>query len=138
VRSIRLGQQDLTADPVRIPLQTEGTLDIVMGMDGGSLDGRVLNDRQEPAVNVKVALIPDAPLRRRLDLFKSTTTDRSGVFRIANVPPGDYRVFAWEDAEDGAWMNPEFLRPDESRGRPVRVSARGRETVDVPVIVGKR
>src|SRR5205809_4120364 len=33
----------------------------------------------------------------RIDLFKTARTGESGEFRFESVPPGDYKLFAWED-----------------------------------------
>ncbi len=37
------------------------------------------------------------------------TTDKSGQFQFRGLPPGEYRVLAWEDVDPGAWFNPAFL-----------------------------
>jgi hypothetical protein len=138
VKSIRLSQLDLMADVFRIPTQVSGQVEIVIGADAATIVGKVVNDRQETSSNVKVALVPDGPLRRRGDLYKSTATDGSGSFRITGVAPGDYRLFAWEEVDDGAWRDPEFLRQDETRGKSVRVSALRTENVSVVVIPARR
>jgi protocatechuate 3,4-dioxygenase beta subunit len=138
VKSIRLGQLDLLADVFRIPTQVSGQVEIVIGADAATIEGKVVNDRQETSANVKVALVPDGPSRRRGDLYKSTVTDGSGGFRITGVAPGDYKIFAWEEADDGAWRSPEFLRQDESRGKSVRVSALRTENASVVVIPARR
>jgi hypothetical protein len=138
VKSIRLGQLDLLADVFRIPTQVSGQVEIVIGADAATIEGKVVNDRQETSANVKVALVPDGPSRRRGDLYKSTVTDGKGGFRITGVAPGDYKIFAWEEADDGAWRSPEYLRQDESRGKPVRVSALRTENVSVVVVPARR
>jgi protocatechuate 3,4-dioxygenase beta subunit len=138
VKSLRLGPLDLLQDLLKVPVQTSGALEILIGTDTGTLEGRAVNDRQESVPNVKVALVPDAPLRRRGDLYKSGATDMSGNFRFVGVAPGSYKVFAWEDVEDGAWRDPEVLRLDESRGRPVRIVGERAESVNVTVIPTKR
>ena len=138
VKSMRFGQLDLMADMLRIPTQIDGQVEIVIGLDAATVEGKIVSDRQEPSANVKVALVPDAPLRKRGDLYKSTATDTDGSFRIPGVPPGDYKVFAWEEAEDGAWRDPEFLRFDESRGKAVRVTASRTESVSASVISARR
>jgi hypothetical protein len=138
VKSIRLGQLDLLADVLRVPAQLSGQVEIVVGTDSATVEGRVVNDRQETASNVKVALVPDAPLRRRGDLYRTTATDRNGGFRLTAVAPGDYKIFAWEEAEDGAWRDSEFLRFDETRGKAVRVNSLRTETVSVVVIPPRR
>jgi len=89
-------------------------------------------------VNVKVALVPDAPLRRRWDLYKSTTTDQSGNFSIRMVAPGDYKVFAWEEADDNIWTMSDFLREDEARGRSIHIGSSANEKMDIAVIPAKR
>ena len=45
--------------------------------------------------------------------------DLSGQFTFKSVPPGEYRVYSWEEVDYGAWMDPDFLKPLESRGEPV-------------------
>jgi protocatechuate 3,4-dioxygenase beta subunit len=138
LKSIRLGQLDLINQPLPVPLQTDGQLDIVLGNDPGSVEGRVTNERQDAAVNVKVALVPDAPYRQRGELYRYTTTDIHGNFRVTSVAPGDYKVFAWEDVQDDAWRDPSFLRLDESRGKPLRIVARKTESTTVTVIPKRR
>lgn len=138
VKAIRLGRLDLLNQNLTVPVQAEDPLEIVLGSDHGVVEGRVVNERQDPAVNVKVALVPDAPLRPRGDLYKSTATDTTGAYRIPLVPPGDYKVFAWEEAEDGAWRDPEFLRSDETRGKSLRLGALRTESVTLTVIPARR
>ena len=72
--------------------------------------------------------------RKRTALYKTLVTGSDGKFRFQEIPPGDYKLFAWEDIETGAWENAEFMRPYESRGRAVRVSENGKEEVQLNVI----
>ncbi len=134
VKSIRLGNLDLLAQPLTVPVQMDGLVEILLGTDIGMAEGRVANERGEAFSNARVALVPDAPLRGRLDLYRTAASDFSGGFRLSNVPPGDYKVFAWEEAEDNAWTDPEFLRLDESRGKSLRIGAGRSESVNVTVI----
>ena len=43
-------------------------------------------------------LIPDIQRERR-DLYVRATTDKDGRFSIRGIPPGNYKVFAWENIE---------------------------------------
>jgi hypothetical protein len=137
-KSIRMGTKDLMLTPLRVDGPIEGSMEVVVGTDAATVSGLVRDDRSEPSVNVKVVLIPDAPLRRRWDLYKSTTTDQFGNFTLRTVAPGDYRIFAWEDADDNIWTMPEFLREDEGRGKPVRVGTSANERLEVLVIPARR
>ena len=77
-------------------------------------------------------LLPD--IRRRNELYRTTTTDVSGRFHFDRVPPGDYKVFSWEEVEDGAWYDADFMTANESRGMPVRIGEGRTETARVEVI----
>jgi hypothetical protein len=138
VKSMRFGNVDLLAQTLPVPLQTDGVVEIVIGTDTGQISGRVEGARGDGISNAKVALVPDAPLRSRLDLYKSITTDPSGEFRLGGIPPGDYKVFAWDDTEDNAWTDPEFLRADEPRGKSIRISAGRSESATVTVLPARR
>jgi hypothetical protein len=46
---------------------------------------------------------------------------RTGSFPSAASHRAIYTLFAWETVEQGAYMNPDFLRPHKDRGEPVRV-----------------
>jgi hypothetical protein len=122
LKSAVLDGKDLLSGPVRIDAPPAGRIDVVISGNIGHLEAVVLNDKRDPAAGVTVVLVPDAPLRQRFDVYRSALTDREGRVRFENVVPGSYKVFAWEDVEDGSWMSPEFLRPYESRGRPVRIN----------------
>jgi hypothetical protein len=98
------------------------------------VEGTVLKDNQQPAAGATVVLVPDGDRRSRLDLFRTTSAGDGGRFVLRGIPPGDYRLFAWEDVEPGAWLDPDFLRDYERAGEPLSVSERGRYTPQLKVI----
>ena len=51
-----------------------------------------------------------------------------------SVAPGEYRVYAWEEAEYGAWMDPDFMKPQEGRGEAVSIPEGARQAVQVNLI----
>ena len=71
-----------------------------------------------------MALVPDTAHRGTRGLYKSATTDQYGRFDIKGIAPGDFKLFAWEDIDDGAYEDSEFLKRFEERGE--RASIRGR------------
>jgi hypothetical protein len=137
-KSIQMGTKDLLLTPLHVDSQLEGRIEALVGTDASTLAGRVLDDHSDPAVNVKVVLVPDTPLRRRWDLYKSTATDSSGSFTMKTIAPGDYKVFAWEEADDNIWTTADFLRVDEGRGKAIHIGSSASEKVDVSVIPAKR
>jgi hypothetical protein len=132
VKSIRLGNTDVLNGPLHIEGRPSSLLEVVIGRNAGAIDGQVVTDRQMPVADASVVLVP--AVRRRTDLYRSASTDATGRFHFDRVPPGDYKVLSWEEVEEGAWYDPEFLRAVENRGTPVRILEGRTETVRVEVI----
>jgi 5-hydroxyisourate hydrolase-like protein (transthyretin family) len=134
VKSIRLGATNAITERVRVTGGTSpGELEVVIG-SGGRVEGAALNERREPMPNVTVALVPDAALRQRMDLYRTATTDVSGRFRIQGVPQGQYKAYAFEEVALDAWQNPDFIRPLEGRGVAVEIRDGNQSGADVQVI----
>jgi protocatechuate 3,4-dioxygenase beta subunit len=93
------------------------------------LNGNMHVERQ-PAATLEV--VPEN--RRRNELYRTTTTDVSGRFHIDRIPPGDYKVFSWEEVEDGIWNDKEFMKVNESRGTLVRIGEGRTETARIEII----
>lgn len=133
IKSVRLGREDAFGT-VRIPSNAQDVvLDVVLTTAMGSVEGTALGRTGEPAANVTVALVP-ANARKRTALYQAVVTGSDGKFRFKEVPPGDYKLFAWDDVETGAWENAEFIGLYESRGRIVRVAEDTKEDVQLNVI----
>jgi uncharacterized protein (DUF2141 family) len=85
-----------------------------------------------------VALVPQEKARQASTVYyRQATADASGRFTFKDIPPGSYRVFAWDDVESGAWMDPDFLKPLETKGEPVSVSESAKESVKLKVIAAE-
>jgi hypothetical protein len=134
VKSIRLGETDVLNGGLRLEGPTASQLEIVLGMNPGSVEGTALADAQSAAPGVIVALLPN--VRGRFDLVRTATTDPSGRFLLNRVAPGDYKLFAWTEIRDGDWQDPDVIRTYESRGTPVHIvdgtAARVRVTAITP------
>jgi hypothetical protein len=134
VKAARYGATDILDDGIRLDRPSSGPIDILVGTNPGSATGTVQNDKQEASVNVTVVLIPDAPKRNRLDMYRTTSTDAIGQFHVDGIPPGNYKAFAWEDVDIGAWQDPDFIRGFEDRGKPVRINEGGTSNIELRVI----
>jgi hypothetical protein len=133
LKSARLSGVDILNGGLRID-SAGGPLDIVLGSTPGSLDATVVDDKQAPVPGVTVALVPSATQQKRFDLYRNATSDANGRIHLDGLVPGDYKIFAWEDIESGAWTDPDFMLAYENRATAVRVPDGGRATVDVKVI----
>ncbi len=103
-------------------------------MNGGTLDGRALDDNGKPVPNARVVLVPVTSRRQRGDLYKSVSAGDSGNFQLSGIAPGDYKLFAWERVEEGAWQDANFISLDEDRGKAIRIGEGGRVTAEARVI----
>jgi hypothetical protein len=133
VKSIRLGDADVLNDPLRLQDQPRDPLTIVIGTRPGALEGRVVDDRQQPVAGTTVVLIHDNSLRYHVN-ERFSFSDVSGRFEFQNVAPGNYKLFAWESIDRGAWQDPEFMRGFESRGLPVRIEEGARASLSIRMI----
>ena len=97
------------------------------------VDGTIIDKGQKPIPGVQAILIPDRQRDRR-DVYRFATTDQNGHFTLRVIAPGDYKVFAWEDLEPGAYNDPDFLRKYEALATPVKVSDSATLSVAVKVL----
>jgi len=128
VKSIRLGGEDLLRSGFHITRAEDNLMQIVIGTDGGSVGGSIVDENLNPFLNATVALVPETQdPRLRPDLYRSTTSDSSGNFQLNSIPPGNYKLFAWEWAEPDSWQYPDFIRAFENVGKTVVVTATGKQ-----------
>lgn len=138
LKSARIGNIDLLTELLRVGDLEDRSIGITLSARPGILQGRILDEKQQPAAGVTVALVPDPARRKRLDLYKDTTTDESGKFEFQGVAEGNFKVYAWEEVEPSAWQNEEFLRSFESRGKAIRMDEASRQEIEVFVIGAQR
>jgi hypothetical protein len=137
VKSIRLGNSDVLADGLHLWGPTQGSLEIVIGLNGAQVEGTSVDSAHSPAANITIVAVPDGSNRGRTDLSRFTTSDRRGRFSMEGLAPGDYTFYAWDDVERGVWESPEFIRAFESRGRFVRLREGKNAALELDVLVGR-
>jgi hypothetical protein len=123
VKSIRMGNEDILRSGLHITKPVDANVQIMIGTDGGTLLGSAVDSSLRPFTNATVALVPeDVALRGRPDLNRSTTSDASGNFAIKAIPPGTYKLFAWDWAPQDSWQNADFIRNYEGQGKLIRIA----------------
>jgi hypothetical protein len=133
VKSIRMGSIDVLGG-LRIYRQPVVPLEINMGARAGNLNGAVITRNSQPGSIVTVVAVPEAEYRRRIVLFRGVTPDSSGRFSLPNLRPGDYKLFAWENAEPNTWLDPDFLKIYETRGKSIHIAEGSNETATLTAI----
>jgi len=134
VKSIRFGGRDANNGLIDLTAGSSLPVNIVLGEDGAEVDGSVQNASGQPVAATEVTLAPAEEYDRRWDLAKRAVTDPSGNFRIKDVAPGEYKVFAWESDPEGSAQSAEFRKAFESRSAAVSVGPKDKASVQVIVI----
>jgi hypothetical protein len=124
---------DVLNQPLVVSGQDSGTLNVVLSTRAGRIEGRVLDERAQPVAGIQAVLIPDQ-FRSRTELFKTAITDQNGLFTVRGITPGEYKLFAWEDIEQFAYFDPDFVRQFEQRGTSVIISESARVNAEVKII----
>jgi hypothetical protein len=136
VKAARSGDDDVLLSGLNVKGASPEPVEIVISPRAGQVAGSVQNPTtQQPAGEATVVLVPQEKERiEQEDYYRQANLGQDGRFTFKNLPPGQYRVFAWEDVESGAWMDPDFIKPVADRGASVTVEEGGQQTVDVKLI----
>lgn len=101
-----------------------GELLILVSPDGGEISGAIPN-----APGVLVQAWPAGG-----DTARAVKTDTRGAFRIHSLPPGEYRIAAFQDLDDDLARDPQFRARFEGAATTVKVAEKGRERVELKLI----
>jgi 5-hydroxyisourate hydrolase-like protein (transthyretin family) len=149
IADVRVNGGSVSGDGIiNVPRDGVVDLDLVIGRNGGMIEGTLEPPSGSMPVAVTVILVPDLPRRGNTSLYQmynltltppspnAPVPDGLGSFSFFAVAPGNYKVFAWEDfPRRGAEWNREFIAKYEGRGVPVVVRQGAQlDGVRVPII----
>ena len=133
IKSASLGGRDVTDSGFSVAGGT-WSLDVVLSSEGATIEGSVVVDEKDKAVqDAVVVALPDPEHRNRRDLFKKASTDQHGHFVLRGVRPGAYMVLAFDELEED-YRDPDVIKPYEDRGQTMRVDKTERKGVLLKVI----
>jgi protocatechuate 3,4-dioxygenase beta subunit len=135
VKSIRFGGADVTNSALDTVSGASGQLDILLSPEAADLSGIVHNAQGDVVAGVPVSLWePDSPnaLPQAL-LNRIATTDQNGNFRFGNLPPGEYRMAAWEQTNPNI-QDPQFRAKFDGQAATVTLTASAHANNDAPLI----
>jgi hypothetical protein len=93
--------------------QAAGSIGIVLGDDGGSIEGDVVDADGQPATGGIMALRNG----------RAIVTRATGHFKLQNLAPGDYTVYAWDDPAQVAYADTDWMSRYGGNGAAVTVTA---------------
>ncbi|HYL38004.1 MAG TPA: carboxypeptidase-like regulatory domain-containing protein [Bryobacteraceae bacterium] len=135
VKSARAAGQELLGTGLDLTQASmTSAVEITVSTKAGVLVGLVRDD-DKPAAGSVVTLVPE-PLRpNQPALYKKVSADPNGLFRIAGITPGNYKLYAWEAGTDlEPYLDPEFVKPFARAGVKVTVEESGRAKVDLKLL----
>ena len=127
LKSVRYGGREVP--DTGVDMSAGGPLEITLSATAAAVDGVVMDKDNKPVAGAMVALIPKdgSPITGR-------SADENGILSFKGLKPGEYKLIAWEDVEPGAWMDPDFVKPFESKAKSVKLDAGGHDAVQLKVI----
>jgi len=130
VRSVMFNDREALGQVLDLSGVTAGTLQILLGTDGGKVDAKVSRD-DKPAPNTTVVLVPADATRRFPETVRKGSSDETGHVTLKDVPPGDYLAFAWGQVEDGAWYDADFMKTTQAPSVKVQVGPKDNQQIEL-------
>jgi len=119
VASVRERDTDIPTEGFRVSGNT--SIHIILGSDGGTITGTIVNSNSEKVHDGIVVLLPDHANRYTNHYSGSSNDD--GEFNIRDIAPGDYHIYAWQSLTGGAYLNTEFMAPYQRSGQSVTIKS---------------
>ena len=139
LKEVRYGATDGLADGFNVSRGTNASLEVTISSRGARIEGSVTDKDHHAVTGVWAVLLPVGEPRGQDRVSQRVATDQYGHFLLRGIPPGEYKVFCWDEVEDGAWEDPDFLKAFENQGQEVSLNLKEADfkTVDIVVIETK-
>ncbi len=129
VKSVRYAGQEVPDDG--LDFLSSAPIEITLSATAADLSATIVDGDGKTVSNSLVAIVPkDGPASS----VQSRNTDENGAASFRNLKPGEYRVFAWEDLEPGAYQDPDVQKKFEARATTVKLEPSAKAAVQVKVI----
>jgi hypothetical protein len=130
-----LDEQHVLEEPMTIAKRPPATpLQVLLAANGGRLQVTVRDAKGQPRYGAHVVLVPEFAHRTRREQHRVASSDENGQATLRGIPPGIYKLFAWENLEPNAYLNADYLRLYEDLGAPVKISSGVNPPVTVRLI----
>ena len=125
LKSIRISGSEVDVNNVTAAGPHE-KVEIVLDAHGGRIEGTVFDGASQTASSY-ILLVPDEGNRNNSDLFRRSRSDSKGKFTLRGVPPGSYKLIAFEGYDPEELINyPDRLKEIEDRGENLTVIEGGK------------
>lgn len=105
VAHVLQAETELDDDPTLISADN-GRIRVILATDGGTLNGK-LTDTDGKTTSGFVVLAPADG--KKQDRIKTATAGPGGMFAIATIAPGQYRLYTLPDNDNDSYLDPKYL-----------------------------
>ena len=133
LKSTRAGDQEVT-DQVDLGGLGNAGIELLVSLTGGEIEGDVKGADAKPLAGVTALLVPDTQHATDETWYRAATTDQNGHYKMPSIRPGKYTLYAFEDIEPGAYMEPGFLKPFEKSAKELEMKEKAHQAVPLEVI----
>lgn len=113
----------------------QSEIEVIVSPLGGHIEGVVLDFKNQPARGSLVMLAPDVT-ETDPSQIRQIRSDANGKFILRGVPPGAYRLIAFEDVTvDDLMAQPEVLNRFVNQGASVKVAEGGKYNNVIPKFI---
>jgi carboxypeptidase family protein len=136
LQKVIAGSREISDSSLRVGGGGSLTLDLVLSAGTGVVQGTVLDAKNQPVKQATVVALPEGQKRTRRDLYQLAETDQYGRFILRGLRPEQYTLISWDYVEEGAYFDPEFIKPYEPGGKVVQVASKQTQEVQLQVQSG--
>src|SRR5207248_7668068 len=104
-------------------LQAPNPVQILLGSDGGRLHVAAYDAHGKLSSGAHFVLVPELTRRSHREQYRLAISGEDGKAFLRGIPPGSYKLFAWEHPEPNAYLNSGYLQPYEAFGVPVNIAS---------------
>jgi Carboxypeptidase regulatory-like domain len=137
IKDVTYAGSSALEDGFTVARGSPGFLEITLSSRGARVQGTGTDADGLPATGVWAVLVPDAAHASQHRLYKQQTTDQYGHFDLRGIAPGDYTLFSWDEVEEGAWEDPDFLKPFEEKGLGQKITVHDGDTKSATLVTIK-
>jgi hypothetical protein len=134
LKSIKVAGREVPKNDVVVTAK-HSQLELVVSPAGGHVEGTVLDFKNQAVRSSYVMLAPDVA-EIDPDQILQSRSDANGKFVLRGVPPGSYKLIAFEDVNVNELMaQPDILKRSVDQGQVLNVAESGKYNFAIPKFI---
>jgi len=134
VKSARFGGQEATKSLIDMTSGGGGVMEVVLSAKAAEVTAFVRSGSGENVSGVTVSMWSKTAAGLDPVIGRQYRTGATGSVRLADLPPGEYYVAAWEEVDTNLLRSPDFVGRFTGQAASVRVGESDKVTADLTLI----